>query len=180
MRVPDLLQTEAYTCHLLRNLLNRSPGSRLSDELHARRIRQTRLTNPEDHLTYTVVLDESTLRNPVGDRNVTRSQLTHIAEAASWPTVTVLVLPAAAAAPHPVRGLPPTGLRPPRRPTSPVHGRRRLRQTRRPPRTDQTTRDLLDLVASSALSAEASSDLVQHVALELNSPARGGQERKTA
>ncbi len=92
VRLPDLLQTEGYTRELL------AGRDHLADEVRTRRIRQARLTGPGSPLTFTAVLDESALRNCVGDPKVMRGQLVRIMECAERPNVDVRVLPADAGA----------------------------------------------------------------------------------
>jgi transcriptional regulator with XRE-family HTH domain len=91
VRLPDLLQTAEYAHELLAGRVH------LSDEIAARRIRQDRL-NSLSPLRFAAVLDESALRNSVGDARVMRDQLAHVVECAAWPTVQINVLPASAGA----------------------------------------------------------------------------------
>jgi DNA-binding XRE family transcriptional regulator len=179
LRVPDLLQTEDYTRHLLlRDLSEQSPDGRLSDEVSTRRKRQARLTDSEDPLSYTVILDESTLRSSVGSPDVMRAQLDHIAESASWPAVNVLVL---AAGSHPRCG----GFRllefdHPDDP--PVLFADLIDSERREDSADLTksTRQQFDLIASAALPPDASIDRVRTMADELYPHQCDAQQRNTA
>lgn len=178
LRVPDLLQTEEYTRHLMRELNVRAPAGRLGDEIHARRIRQSRLTDTEDPLDYSVVLDESALRNRVGDSDVMRHQLARIVECASWPTVHLLVLPASAGA-HVRYG----GFRlldfdhpddPPVLYADVVDSG--VREDR--PELVADARQLFEIIASSSLSREDAKEFVQRIARELYSSGCGVRERK--
>lgn len=92
VRLPDLLQTENYTRGLL------TGREQVAEELKTRRIRQDRLTGSGGSLTFTAVLDESTLRNRVSDPSVMRAQLAHLVKLAARPNVRIRVLPAAAGA----------------------------------------------------------------------------------
>ncbi len=92
LQLPDLLQTEDYARELL------ADRDHLADEIKTRRIRQDRLTSSDGPLVFTAVLDESALRNSVGNAHVMRGQLARVVECAAWPTVEVRVLPASAGA----------------------------------------------------------------------------------
>jgi DNA-binding XRE family transcriptional regulator len=179
LRLPDLLQTEDYTRHLLHGSRDKALAGQFGDEIQTRRIRQARLGKP-DGLTYTVILDESTLQNSVGDTGVMRDQLAHITDAASRPTVTVRVLPASAGPDLRCGGFRLLDFDYPG--DSPVLYADVVDTTRREDRADLTesTQRLFDQIMSASLSPEASRDLIHRIATELYPPARGGEERKTA
>lgn len=90
--MPGLLQTEAYA----RASLQRGPARLLADEIDARvevrRQRQAILdrANPPE---LWVVLDEAVVRRTVGDPDVMRKQLLHVADMASRPNIEVHVIP---------------------------------------------------------------------------------------
>lgn len=90
--VAGLLQTEEYA----RAALQRGPR-RLSDEeieprLEARRTRQAVLDKPDPPRAW-FILDEATIRRPVGGAEVMRRQLLHLVEMAARPGVDVQVIP---------------------------------------------------------------------------------------
>ncbi|MGH3158752.1 MAG: helix-turn-helix domain-containing protein [Streptosporangiaceae bacterium] len=96
--VHGLLQTPDY----YRAFLREAPT--VSDEEAERKIavraaRQERLTN-DDPPEYWAVLNEATIRRPVGGHEVMRAQLRHIAEISELSHVTIQVLPFSAGA-HP-------------------------------------------------------------------------------
>jgi transcriptional regulator with XRE-family HTH domain len=91
-RVPELLQTEDYARALL------AGQDQLADEIETRRVRQERLKSTDNPLAFTVILDESALRNCVGDPRVMRAQLAYVAEFAVLANVQVRVLAASAGA----------------------------------------------------------------------------------
>lgn len=89
--VPGLLQTSAYAEAVLAAASFCSHDERLL-RLKLRLARQELLTRPRPpHLW--VVLEESVLRRPIGDREVMRGQLEHLRAVAGWPNVTLQVMP---------------------------------------------------------------------------------------
>jgi hypothetical protein len=174
VRLPDLLQTENYTRELL------AGRNHLADEIGTRRIRQARLIGPDSPLTFVVVLDESALRNCVGDSKVMRGQLARVVECAETGNVHVRVLPAVAGAD--VRT---TGFRllefddaddPPVLFADCVH------TTVREDRPEQVAeaRRAFDAIASAALSEEDSMAFVRHLSRELYPSGSTTMERKSA
>jgi len=97
INVPGLLQTRGYAEALFAGS-GRMSDSRISDAVNARLFRQRRLVAEEDPLLITAVIDESVLRRQVGGASVMARQLRQLAIAASWPTVTLQVVPFSAGA----------------------------------------------------------------------------------
>jgi hypothetical protein len=93
--IPGLLQTEDYTRQL--NAAYRAvdptvpPGAQ-ERFLQVRMLRQARLTR-EPLLRLSVVIDEAVLLRRVGDPEVMRAQLAHLADAAELPNIDLRVLP---------------------------------------------------------------------------------------
>jgi transcriptional regulator with XRE-family HTH domain len=93
--VPGLLQTEEYTRALIRAAPEAEGPSDETIEAHvsARRERQELLTKAESPLRFIAVLDESVIRREIGGRDVMRSQLKRLAEAAHMRNVSIQILP---------------------------------------------------------------------------------------
>jgi len=174
VRVPDLLQTEDYARELL------AGRDQLSDEVRTRRIRQARLNHPDLPLAFTVILDESSLRNCVGSPSMMRSQLAHVIECAEWTTVNVHVLPAGAGAAVRTAGFRLLEFDHPDDPpvlyADCVHG------TVREDGDEQVAeaRRAFDAIASKALSEEDSKTFIQRLSRELYPSERPTSERKSA
>jgi len=101
--VAALLQTRRYAWELLAT----RPDARLDlvqREVDLRMARQQILSRPEPP-SLTVVLDEASLRRPVGSREVMREQCEQLIMAGEWPGVSVRVLPFSAGA-HQAMGFP--------------------------------------------------------------------------
>ncbi|MEU0070828.1 helix-turn-helix transcriptional regulator [Streptomyces sp. NPDC006332] len=90
--VPGLLQTREYARAVLSVGVTLSGDEQLDERLTARMTRQERLGSP-DRPELWVVLDEAVLRRPVGGREVMRTQLERLLEAAAERHITVQVLP---------------------------------------------------------------------------------------
>ena len=174
VRLPDLLQTEDYARELL------AGRDHLADEIKTRRIRQDRLTSSDCPLTFTAVLDESALRNSVGNARVMRAQLARVVECAAWPTVQVRVLPASTGA-----GVRTAGFRllafdhsddPPVVYADCAHAT--VREDERE-QVDEASR-AFDAVASAALSEEDSVAFIQLLSRELYPSDQITVERKSA
>lgn len=98
--VPGLLQTREYTRAVLAAMpIHRTPYE-FENQVTVRAIRQQRLTDDEDPVSLTAVIDEGVLTRPVGGQAVMREQLEHMVMLAELPTVSLHVLPTAAGA-HP-------------------------------------------------------------------------------
>jgi transcriptional regulator with XRE-family HTH domain len=92
--VPGLFQTEEYARVVLASFPN-STQDQVDQRLKARIARQAVITGDNAPLVW-VVLDEWSLRRPLGSPAVMRAQLERIADMAQHPNVTVQVLTAAA------------------------------------------------------------------------------------
>ncbi|GAA3279966.1 helix-turn-helix domain-containing protein [Dactylosporangium vinaceum] len=90
--VPGLLQTEEYAQAMIHAARPDIGASDVEKRVRVRMGRQSLLTQ-DDPIDLWVVLDEAVLRRPVGGRAVMRRQLEHLSLAASWPNVTLQVLP---------------------------------------------------------------------------------------
>jgi len=91
--VPGLLQTEQYTRALLQAAdAEGPPEEAVEAHVKARRERQALLTKP-DPLRLITVLDESVIRREIGGRDVMRSQLKRLAEAARMRNISIQILP---------------------------------------------------------------------------------------
>lgn len=100
--VPGLLQTADYA----RALLREGPAEIGGEEIDERvkiRIERQQILDRDDPVRLFAVIDEATLRRPVGGPQVIRAQLEHLIEMAAHPRITIQVLPFAAG-PHPGTG----------------------------------------------------------------------------
>jgi transcriptional regulator with XRE-family HTH domain len=97
--VPGLLQTEEYMRAVIQGALLDDTPDVAEQRVQLRLTRQT-LLDREDAPRLWAVVDEAALRRPVGSREVMRTQLERLIEAAELPNVTLQVLPFAAGA-HP-------------------------------------------------------------------------------
>ncbi|GAA2587979.1 helix-turn-helix transcriptional regulator [Dactylosporangium fulvum] len=95
--VPGLLQTEEYAQAMIHAARPDISATEVEKRVRVRMGRQSLLTQ-DDPIDLWVVLDEAVLRRPVGGGAVMRRQLEHLSLAASWPNVTLQVLPFAAGA----------------------------------------------------------------------------------
>ncbi|AXK34116.1 XRE family transcriptional regulator [Streptomyces armeniacus] len=90
--VPGLLQTEGYARALFRVSNPRASDAEIGEMVAVRMGRQTLLAaDPAPHLS--VVLDEATIRRPIGGPAVMREQLARLAELVDTPSSVVQVLP---------------------------------------------------------------------------------------
>lgn len=92
LNLPGLLQTEPYMLALFTESALPRTAKKLDDDVMVRLIRQQRLAD-EENLELVAIVDEAALRRQVGGREVMRSQLDHLVEAAEWPAVSLQVLP---------------------------------------------------------------------------------------
>ncbi|MEV0677077.1 helix-turn-helix transcriptional regulator [Actinosynnema sp. NPDC050436] len=92
--VPGLLQTSGYTRALFEAHRFRSKRQ-LEADIRARRIRQSRLTDPENLVRLDAIIDETALRRAVGGAEAMRDQIAHLRRMADLPNVTIRVLLAA-------------------------------------------------------------------------------------
>ncbi|GAA4243780.1 helix-turn-helix transcriptional regulator [Dactylosporangium darangshiense] len=95
--VPGLLQTEEYAQAMIHAARPDIGATDVEKRVRVRMGRQSLLTQ-DDPIDLWVVLDEAVLRRPIGGRAVMRRQLEHLSLAATWPNVTLQVLPFSAGA----------------------------------------------------------------------------------
>ena len=89
--MPGLFQTEGYA----RAVLERHPrvtGDQVDERLAARLARQAVLERADPPLFW-VLLDENVLHRHVGSATIMQDQMTHVAEMARRPNITVQVIP---------------------------------------------------------------------------------------
>ncbi|WP_144119855.1 helix-turn-helix domain-containing protein [Catellatospora sichuanensis] len=91
--VPGLLQSAEYAEAMIRGAWPDWDEEAIMNRVRVRMGRQSLLTRQDDAIRFQVVLDESVVSRPVGGDKVMRDQLRLLAEAASWPNVTLQVLP---------------------------------------------------------------------------------------
>jgi transcriptional regulator with XRE-family HTH domain len=91
--VPGLLQTASYTAAIVRGDVRRRTTREVERLAELRTERHGVLTRSEAPVELSAVLDESVLHRSPGDDEVFVNQLEHLIEAASWPNVTVQILP---------------------------------------------------------------------------------------
>jgi transcriptional regulator with XRE-family HTH domain len=95
--VPGLLQTEDYARMTLRN----GPRELNRDDVERRaqvRMARQRILARDDRPRLWAVIDEAVIRRVVGDPEIMRAQLRHLAEAAEQGTTTIQVVPFSAGA----------------------------------------------------------------------------------
>lgn len=90
--IPGLLQTEDYVRALLRGTMPDAPSEQVENRVAVRLARQA-LLDREDPPRLWSIIDEAAVRRLVGGRDVMRSQLERLREAASRPNVTIQVIP---------------------------------------------------------------------------------------
>ncbi len=91
--IPGLLQTREYARHIIANyglIEPIAPG--MIERLVKVRMQRQQILAREPPVQLSVVLDESSLRRRIGDEQVMHDQLTHLAELADRPNITVRVL----------------------------------------------------------------------------------------
>jgi transcriptional regulator with XRE-family HTH domain len=88
--VPGLLQTEDYARAV--TLLAYSNPKEIGRRVSLRMARQSRLAGATP-VSLWLVLDEATLKRPIGGPSVMRAQLEHLIEMAERPNVTIQILP---------------------------------------------------------------------------------------
>jgi hypothetical protein len=91
--VPGLLQTEDYAQAVLSEPLVRCTPPQLEGQVTVRKIRQHRLSDPDDPLKLDAVLNESVLNHPVGGPAVMHAQCEHLLRLAELPNLTQRVMP---------------------------------------------------------------------------------------
>jgi len=88
--IPGMLQTPAYAHALFSRIAS---GDEVDERVRARLSRQPRFL-AEDGPLYVAVLDESCLRNTVGDAEVMRKQCAHLLSVGRRPNIRIQVAPA--------------------------------------------------------------------------------------
>ncbi|MFF6949443.1 helix-turn-helix domain-containing protein [Streptomyces iakyrus] len=99
LRVPGLLQTEAYARAVLSGLSGAQTTAGNGEEVEeqvAARMGHQELLYRESAPDVRVILDEGALRRPVPEAKVWAEQLSHLLDAAELPNVAIQVLPFAA------------------------------------------------------------------------------------
>ncbi|MER7005279.1 helix-turn-helix transcriptional regulator [Dactylosporangium sp. NPDC000555] len=95
--VPGLLQTEEYAQAMIHAARPDIGAAEVEKRVRVRMSRQS-LLSQDDPIDLWVVLDEAVLHRPVGGGAVMRRQLEHLSLVATWPNVTLQVLPFSAGA----------------------------------------------------------------------------------
>ncbi len=90
--VPGLLQTSAYTEAITLAVSSAGPSESAEGFARVRATRQERLTG-DAPMMLRAVLSEAVLHRQVGGADVMREQVARLRDAASWPNITVRVLP---------------------------------------------------------------------------------------
>ncbi|WJY38819.1 helix-turn-helix transcriptional regulator [Streptomyces sp. P9-2B-2] len=88
--LPGLLQTEGYAHDVL--VVGGTKGEELTRQVEAR-VGRRKLLMGDDAPPFRTILSEAVLRTPLDDAEEWRKQLTHLAEAAERPNLTLQVLP---------------------------------------------------------------------------------------
>jgi hypothetical protein len=91
--VPGLLQTADYAEALFEASARQRSTEALERAVAVRMIRQERLTDPEEPLELTALVEEAVLHRPVGGPAVMRAQLRYLVDAARLDTVSFQVVP---------------------------------------------------------------------------------------
>jgi hypothetical protein len=97
--IPGLLQTEDYARAVITGVLPGAAPDQVAQRVQARVERQ-QLLDREDPLELWAVIDEAAIRRRVGGPKIMHDQVTHLAEAAARPNITIQVIPFEAGA-HP-------------------------------------------------------------------------------
>jgi transcriptional regulator with XRE-family HTH domain len=98
MVLPGLFQTTEYAKEVLRSIRHNASAEEIEHRLELRMHRQELLTQ-EGAPDLWIIIDEATLRRPVGGPAVMRQQLQRLIDASALPKITLQVLPFSAA-PH--------------------------------------------------------------------------------
>jgi transcriptional regulator with XRE-family HTH domain len=93
--IPGLLQTEDYCRAIIRSGRPEAPDRDVERRVELRMARKQVLHRAEPVRLWAVI-DEASLRRPVGGRAVMRAQIRHLLEAAELPNVKIQVLPLSA------------------------------------------------------------------------------------
>lgn len=100
--IPGLLQTEDYARALFRTSLPGESAEKLSEHVETR-MRRKRIFTKDEPPFFWAIVDEASLKRPMGGARCMRQQLAQVAEMAEAPHVTVQVLPFAQGE-HPMLG----------------------------------------------------------------------------
>ena len=93
MRLPALLQTESYLRSLHERARHRPSPEQINNQVTVHQIRKNRLKDEEDPLELVAVVDEAALRREIGGPETMGEQLRHLIDMATFPMVTLQVLP---------------------------------------------------------------------------------------
>jgi transcriptional regulator with XRE-family HTH domain len=96
--IPGLLQTEHYARELIRGLMAYD-AKEIERRVELRMARQ-RILDRDDAPQLWAILDEASVRRPVGGRSIMKAQLLHLADISEQSKITIQVLPYTAG-PHP-------------------------------------------------------------------------------
>jgi transcriptional regulator with XRE-family HTH domain len=91
--VPGLLQTKGYAEATLAKMMPEAVPEQVEKRVHVRLRRQDRVTSLDSPLRLWAVVDEAALRRVVGNNEIMREQLLHLAHLSTLPHVTVQLLP---------------------------------------------------------------------------------------
>lgn len=101
--VPGLLQTEDYARAIVLALDEGATAERVNALVEIRMRRQEQLDRDDPPLLF-FILDEATVRRPIGGRDVMRRQIHHLIEMAAKSNVTIEIVPFTAGAHPGLRG----------------------------------------------------------------------------
>ncbi len=102
LAVPGLLQTEEYAAAITASGFITAPEERAT--VVALRMERQRQLVADPPMELRVILEEAALRRPVGGPTIHRVQLDHLLKLATWPNITLQVLPTALGAHAGLRG----------------------------------------------------------------------------
>jgi transcriptional regulator with XRE-family HTH domain len=94
--IPGLLQTEDYCRAIIRSGRRDPHDAEIERRVELRMARQQAALHRDEPVRLWAVLDEASLRRPVGGTAVMRAQIRHLLEAAQLPSVKIQVLPLSA------------------------------------------------------------------------------------
>jgi transcriptional regulator with XRE-family HTH domain len=97
--IPGLLQTEDYARAVITGVLPGAAPDQVAQRVQARMERQ-QLLDRAGPLELWAVIDEAAIRRLTGGRDIMHAQVTHLADAAARPNITIQVIPFEAGA-HP-------------------------------------------------------------------------------
>ncbi|WP_227997730.1 helix-turn-helix domain-containing protein [Nocardia australiensis] len=97
--VPGLLQTEDYARTMIGMYFTEETDREIDRRVKLRMKRQSIIKRKTEPVTLNVVLHESALHRAVGSPRIMAIQLRHLADASTWPNVSVRLLPFSAGMP---------------------------------------------------------------------------------